>query len=89
MFTGSLWLHEGGRLWEQWGAGTKTREEAAMMFQAGEDGGWAREGAAEGEKWAAYEPGLKVELAGLANGLNVKRFVREGKESGMTGSLSA
>ena len=36
-----------GRLWEGTlavGVGTETREGAAVMIQAGEDGGWAREG---------------------------------------------
>ena len=36
------------------------QEEAAGLAQAGGDGGWAREGAAEWEKWAGYEPVLKV-----------------------------
>lgn len=81
-----------GRLWEGAlgvGVGTETREGAAVMVQAGEDGGWAREGAVQGEKWVTCEPVLKVEPPGLPVGLNVKWFLREGEESGMVGHLSA
>lgn len=53
------------------------------------DGGWAREGAVQGEKWVTCEPILKVEPPGLPVGLNVKQFLREGEESGMVGHLSA
>lgn len=66
---------------------TEARKGAAVMVQAGEDGGWAGEGAVQGEKWVTCEPVLKVEPTGLAVGLN-ERFLRGG-ESGMAGHLSA
>lgn len=91
VFTGSLWLHVEVRLWEGAmgvGMGTEARKGAAVMVQAGEDGGWAREGAVQGEKWVTCEPVLKVELTGLAVGLN-EQFLREAEESGMAGHLSA
>lgn len=47
-------------------------EEAAVMVQAGEDGGWARVGAREGEKWAGFASILKMEPTGLGDGWDVK-----------------
>lgn len=46
----SLWLGVGDRLWGSGEGVTETVDEAAMMILAGEDGGWARVGAGEGEK---------------------------------------
>ena len=68
--------------------GTEARKGAAVDAVDAEDGGWAGEGAVQGEKWVTCEPVLKVEPTGLAVGLN-EWFLRGGEESGMAGHLSA
>lgn len=86
--SGCMWRADCGR--KQWGlgVGTEARKGAAVMVQAGEDGGWAGERAVQGEKWVTCEPVLKVEPTGLAVGLD-EWFLRGGEESGMAGHLSA
>lgn len=59
-------------MWSSGEGVTETADEAAMMIQAGEDGGWARVEAGDGEKWAGHASILKVEPSGLGDGLDVK-----------------
>lgn len=68
----SIWLHVGTDCGGSGEGVTETAGEAAVMVQAGEDGGRARVGAAEREKWVGYVSVLKVEPTGLADGLGVK-----------------